>query len=73
MKTAQQEAKEQSGGDAVQDTRDEFAGFGVDLTELSDVLFRDVGGRIASDGRWPLIIDASKRSSVFLRYQARHT
>ena len=36
--------------------------------ELDDVLVRDVGDKIKSDGRWPLVIDTSGQASVFLRY-----
>ena len=39
--------------------------------ELDDVLVRDVGDKIKSDGRWPLVIDASGQASVFLRYLVR--
>ena len=39
------------------------------IRELDDVLVRDVGNRIAQDGRWPLLVDASNRVSTFLRYR----
>jgi hypothetical protein len=35
------------------------------------VLVRDVGGKIAASGRWPLVIDTSGQASVFLRYMVR--
>ncbi|GAX77970.1 hypothetical protein CEUSTIGMA_g5412.t1 [Chlamydomonas eustigma] len=44
------------------------AGVPVGIKELDDVLVRDVGNKIKSDGRWPLIIDPSGQASVFLRY-----
>eukprot|EP00798_Chlamydomonas_sp_ICE-L_P018545 gene18545-25052_t len=36
--------------------------------DLDDVLVRDVGDKIKGDGRWPLVIDTSGQTSVFLRY-----
>jgi len=44
-------------------------GVKCNLKELDDVLMRDVGGKIKSDGRWPLIVDPSGQSAVFLRYR----
>lgn len=41
------------------------------MQALDEVLMRDVGDKIRSDGRWPLVIDPSGQSSVFLRYQVR--
>jgi len=41
----------------------------VMIKDLDDVLFRDVGGKIAADGRWPLLIDSTPQSSTFLRYR----
>lgn len=41
----------------------------VMIKDLDDVLFRDVGGKIAADGRWPLLIDSSPQTSTFLRYR----
>ena len=32
------------------------------------MLVKDVGSKIKSDGRWPLVIDTSGQASVFLRY-----
>ena len=43
-------------------------GITVDIRELDDVLFKDVGKRLETDGRTPFIIDKSSRSSVFLQY-----
>eukprot|EP00730_Choanoeca_flexa_P004031 TRINITY_DN11580_c0_g1_i16.p1 TRINITY_DN11580_c0_g1~~TRINITY_DN11580_c0_g1_i16.p1 ORF type:complete len:590 (+),score=130.91 TRINITY_DN11580_c0_g1_i16:38-1771(+) len=39
------------------------------IRELDDVLMRDVGNVIANDGRWPLLMDASKQVATFLRYR----
>nr|XP_045751510.1 LOW QUALITY PROTEIN: IQ motif and ankyrin repeat domain-containing protein 1 [Mirounga angustirostris] len=39
------------------------------VTELHDVLMKDVGDRICADGRWPLVIDPSGQAATFLRYQ----
>jgi hypothetical protein len=39
------------------------------LQDLDDVLVRDVGGKLAATGKWPLVIDTSGQASVFLRYQ----
>lgn len=39
------------------------------VTELHDVLMKDVGDRIRADGRWPLVIDPSGQAATFLRYQ----
>lgn len=39
------------------------------IKDLDDVLFRDIGGKIAADGRWPLLIDSSPQTSTFLRYR----
>lgn len=41
----------------------------VAVKALNDVLIRDVGGKVAESGRWPLVIDPSGQASVFLRYQ----
>ncbi|XP_065892581.1 IQ motif and ankyrin repeat domain-containing protein 1-like [Dysidea avara] len=41
----------------------------VVVKELDDVLFRDVGNKIATDGRWPLVIDPSKQCATFLKYR----
>ncbi|EGD78869.1 hypothetical protein PTSG_01846 [Salpingoeca rosetta] len=39
------------------------------VRELDDVLVRDVGDRIASSGKWPLLVDRSKQVATFLRYR----
>uniref|UniRef100_A0A8C4XXL8 IQ motif and ankyrin repeat containing 1 n=1 Tax=Gopherus evgoodei TaxID=1825980 RepID=A0A8C4XXL8_9SAUR len=39
------------------------------IPELDDVLLKDVGSKIHSDGRWPLIIDPSGQAATFLRYR----
>ncbi|XP_023364129.1 putative IQ motif and ankyrin repeat domain-containing protein LOC642574 homolog [Otolemur garnettii] len=44
-------------------------GLKCQVTELHDVLMKDVGGRIRADGRWPLVIDPSGQAATFLRYQ----
>lgn len=43
-------------------------GEAVEVRDLEDVLLRDVGGRLAAAGTWPLVIDPSEQASVFLRY-----
>jgi hypothetical protein len=43
-------------------------GIPMDIKELDSVLLRDVGGKLAADGRWPLIVDVTGQTSVFLRY-----
>ncbi|KAI0224680.1 putative IQ motif and ankyrin repeat domain-containing protein [Lamellibrachia satsuma] len=48
---------------------DDFPGQKVNMKELDDVLIRDVGNKIRDSGKWPLIIDTSGQSSVFLRYR----
>ncbi|XP_075776013.1 IQ motif and ankyrin repeat domain-containing protein 1 isoform X4 [Pelodiscus sinensis] len=47
----------------------EFQGLKCSVQELDDVLLKDVGGKIHSDGRWPLIIDPSGQAATFLRYR----
>ncbi|XP_073191142.1 IQ motif and ankyrin repeat domain-containing protein 1 [Lepidochelys kempii] len=47
----------------------EFQGLKCSIQELDDVLLKDVGGKIHSDGRWPLIIDPSGQAATFLRYR----
>ncbi|KAG1662647.1 hypothetical protein FOA52_009632 [Chlamydomonas sp. UWO 241] len=62
-------AKSVAGRDGgVGDEAGALPGVPVDIKELDDVLVRDVGDRIQSDGRWPLVIDPSGQASVFLRY-----
>ncbi|XP_016040610.2 IQ motif and ankyrin repeat domain-containing protein 1 isoform X3 [Erinaceus europaeus] len=48
---------------------EEVPGLKCQVTELHDVLMKDVGDRIRSDGRWPLVIDPSGQAATFLRYQ----
>ncbi|XP_054980470.1 IQ motif and ankyrin repeat domain-containing protein 1 [Sorex araneus] len=48
---------------------EEFPGLKCQVTELHDVLIKDVGDRIYADGRWPLVIDPSGQAATFLRYQ----
>ncbi|XP_053786087.1 IQ motif and ankyrin repeat domain-containing protein 1 isoform X2 [Desmodus rotundus] len=52
-----------------QQAEEEPPGLTCQVTELHDVLMRDVGDRIRADGRWPLIIDPSGQAATFLRYQ----
>lgn len=40
----------------------------IEIKMVADVLLRDVGGLRAADGRWPLVIDPSGRTSTFLQY-----
>ncbi|KAL1767425.1 IQ motif and ankyrin repeat domain-containing protein LOC642574-like [Sigmodon hispidus] len=47
----------------------EAPGLKCKVTELHDVLMKDVGDRIRADGRWPLVIDPSGQAATFLRYQ----
>nr|XP_058132246.1 IQ motif and ankyrin repeat domain-containing protein 1 [Dasypus novemcinctus] len=48
---------------------EEAPGLRCQVTELHDVLLKDVGDRIRADGRWPLVIDPSGQAATFLRYQ----
>ncbi|PNI46230.1 LOW QUALITY PROTEIN: IQANK1 isoform 2 [Pan troglodytes] len=48
---------------------EEAPGLKCQVTELHDVLMKDVGNRIRADGRWPLVIDPSGQAATFLRYQ----
>nr|XP_035132872.1 IQ motif and ankyrin repeat domain-containing protein 1 isoform X2 [Callithrix jacchus]XP_054102501.1 IQ motif and ankyrin repeat domain-containing protein 1 isoform X2 [Callithrix jacchus]XP_054102502.1 IQ motif and ankyrin repeat domain-containing protein 1 isoform X2 [Callithrix jacchus]XP_054102503.1 IQ motif and ankyrin repeat domain-containing protein 1 isoform X2 [Callithrix jacchus]XP_054102504.1 IQ motif and ankyrin repeat domain-containing protein 1 isoform X2 [Callithrix jacchus] len=52
-----------------QEGEEEVHGLKCQVTELHDVLMKDVGNRIRADGRWPLIIDPSGQAATFLRYQ----
>ncbi|XP_077997605.1 IQ motif and ankyrin repeat domain-containing protein 1-like [Glandiceps talaboti] len=51
------------------ESRPDVIGVGCNIKELDEVLMRDVGGKIAADGRWPLLIDVSGRAATFLRYR----
>ncbi|XP_002731762.2 IQ motif and ankyrin repeat domain-containing protein 1-like [Saccoglossus kowalevskii] len=57
--------EQQSAGESQAD----IIGVGCNIKELDEVLMRDVGAKIATDGRWPLIIDTSGRAVTFLRYR----
>ncbi|XP_053101726.1 IQ motif and ankyrin repeat domain-containing protein 1 isoform X1 [Hemicordylus capensis] len=46
-----------------------FQGLTCSVQELDDVLLKDVGGRIQADGRWPLVVDPSGQTAIFLRYR----
>ncbi|XP_030660292.1 putative IQ motif and ankyrin repeat domain-containing protein LOC642574 homolog [Nomascus leucogenys] len=48
---------------------EEAPGLKCQVTELHDVLMKDVGSHIRADGRWPLVIDPSGQVATFLRYQ----
>eukprot|EP00118_Oscarella_pearsei_P010653 m.66547 g.66547 ORF g.66547 m.66547 type:complete len:641 (+) comp35393_c0_seq2:388-2310(+) len=61
--------REQQNPDADDPSSQDEVGIKVSIRELDDVLLRDVGNRIASDGRWPLLIDPSKQAATFLRYR----
>lgn len=50
------------------DGEEPLPGMVVDIKDLDDVLIRDVGNKVAGDGRWPLVVDPSGQASVFLRY-----
>ncbi|XP_066235750.1 IQ motif and ankyrin repeat domain-containing protein 1 isoform X1 [Saccopteryx leptura] len=52
-----------------QEGEEEAPGLKCQITELHDVLMKDVGDRIRRDGRWPLVIDPSGQAATFLRYQ----
>uniref|UniRef100_A0A2K6Q9X5 IQ motif and ankyrin repeat containing 1 n=1 Tax=Rhinopithecus roxellana TaxID=61622 RepID=A0A2K6Q9X5_RHIRO len=52
-----------------QEGEEEAPGLKCQITELHDVLMKDVGGRVRADGRWPLVIDPSGQAATFLRYQ----
>ena len=51
-----------------QSSEQEEKGVKVTIRDLEDVLIRDVGNKIADDGRWPLLIDETGQVSVFVRY-----
>lgn len=40
----------------------------IGIKSVADVLMKDVGGLRAADGRWPLVIDPSGRTSTFIQY-----
>ncbi|XP_040117555.1 IQ motif and ankyrin repeat domain-containing protein 1 [Oryx dammah] len=52
-----------------QEAEEEVPGLKCQVSELHDVLMKDVGDRIHADGRWPLVIDPSGQAATFLRYQ----
>ena len=39
------------------------------LQEMDELIIRDIGGALATDGRWPLLIDLSKQAATFFRYR----
>ncbi|KAL3869152.1 hypothetical protein ACJMK2_041866 [Sinanodonta woodiana] len=48
---------------------EDLPGLKVQVRELDDVLFRDVGNKIKDSGKWPLIIDTTGQAATFLRYR----
>lgn len=40
----------------------------IELKSVADVLMRDVGDLRKADGRWPLVIDPSGKTSTFIQY-----
>eukprot|EP00930_Biecheleria_cincta_P035647 TRINITY_DN2449_c0_g2_i2.p1 TRINITY_DN2449_c0_g2~~TRINITY_DN2449_c0_g2_i2.p1 ORF type:complete len:654 (+),score=175.98 TRINITY_DN2449_c0_g2_i2:38-1963(+) len=40
----------------------------IQIKSIADILLKDMGGLRAQDGRWPLVIDPSGRTSTFIRY-----
>ncbi|XP_055402848.1 IQ motif and ankyrin repeat domain-containing protein 1 [Bubalus kerabau] len=52
-----------------EEVEEEVPGLKCQVSELHDVLMKDVGDRIRADGRWPLVIDPSGQAATFLRYQ----
>ncbi|XP_070238599.1 IQ motif and ankyrin repeat domain-containing protein 1 isoform X2 [Bos mutus] len=52
-----------------EEAEEEVPGLKCQVSELHDVLMKDVGDRIRADGRWPLVIDPSGQAATFLRYQ----
>jgi len=39
------------------------------IRKLEEVVFKDVGDKIKTSGRWPLLIDTTGQAAVFLRYR----
>ncbi|XP_030897301.1 putative IQ motif and ankyrin repeat domain-containing protein LOC642574 homolog [Leptonychotes weddellii] len=64
LATARLELREQT-----QEGEEVVPGLKCRVTELHDVLMKDVGDRLCADGRWPLVIDPSGQAATFLRYQ----
>eukprot|EP00658_Telonema_sp_P-2_P063233 TRINITY_DN51955_c0_g1_i1.p1 TRINITY_DN51955_c0_g1~~TRINITY_DN51955_c0_g1_i1.p1 ORF type:complete len:154 (-),score=34.35 TRINITY_DN51955_c0_g1_i1:25-486(-) len=48
---------------------EELPGIQIKMKDAADVLLKDIGGRIKQDGRWPVVLDVSKRAAMFLRYR----
>merc|ERR1712139_208488 len=42
----------------------------IQIPALADTLLKDVGDKRKNDGRWPLVIDPSGKTSIFLTYQS---
>lgn len=54
---------------AEDEVKQELPGIKIRIQDIGDVLLKDIGGKIAADGRWPLVADVSKRANMFLRYR----
>lgn len=50
----------------------DLSGVLIDIKELDSVLLRDIGDRLANDGRWPMIIDTTGRSFDWEHFSALH-
>ncbi|EDO28821.1 predicted protein [Nematostella vectensis] len=61
--------REQIKQDKKGESEENLQGIKVMIRDLDDVLFRDIGGKIAAGGRWPLLIDPSGQAAMFLRYR----
>ncbi|XP_027949361.1 putative IQ motif and ankyrin repeat domain-containing protein LOC642574 homolog [Eumetopias jubatus] len=73
---ARLELREQTQEPTYDSTGEEVVlGLKCQVTELHDILMKDVGDRIRANGRsvvrlgWPLVIDPSGQAPTFLRYQ----
>ncbi|XP_028411970.1 putative IQ motif and ankyrin repeat domain-containing protein [Dendronephthya gigantea] len=69
LKLRLREQRKEGVGNTGGEDASELVGIKVSIKELDDVLMRDVGGKIAQSGRWPLLIDSSTQTSTFLRYR----
>ncbi|XP_065184286.1 IQ motif and ankyrin repeat domain-containing protein 1-like [Sycon ciliatum] len=65
LQKARLTAREQS----QEENPEDLVGLKVVLRELDDVLIRDVGDKIKTSGKWPLIIDETKQVATFLKYR----
>ncbi|XP_032232139.2 IQ motif and ankyrin repeat domain-containing protein 1 [Nematostella vectensis] len=69
LSKAKLKLREQIKQDKKGESEENLQGIKVMIRDLDDVLFRDVGGKIAAGGRWPLLIDPSGQAAMFLRYR----